>query len=174
MNNDRAARFAAVYALLRASADLADHWIQDDRCAQVKGATDQAPVTYQHQATGAKTTYGTAGGRRACAWHVTTYTATQGAVLLAGAKVLGIRLHPAAVAAALTVSAATHYAADRRVPAGLLQRIATATGKGSFYKLADHGLNGAFSELRVEADDRGVVVGLFVDQGVFTSLVRAT
>ncbi|WP_234340763.1 hypothetical protein [Streptomyces sp. NRRL F-5630] len=32
----------------------------------------------------------------------------------------------------------THYAADRRVPGkGLLEKIATKTGKGGFYKLAD-------------------------------------
>ncbi|MGW1765040.1 hypothetical protein ACWCQL_13315 [Streptomyces sp. NPDC002073] len=143
-NTDRAARFGAVYALLRASANAADHWIQDDRCAQVKGATDQAPVTYKHPITEAETTYGTEGGRRACAWHVTTYTATQGVVVLAGSKALGIRLHPAALIAALAVSAATHYAADRRVPEGLLQRIARATGKERFYEMTDHGLNGSY------------------------------
>ncbi|MEU9298472.1 hypothetical protein [Streptomyces sp. NPDC048266] len=39
----------------------------------------------------------------------------------------------------------THYAADRRVPGkGLLERIATKTAKGGFYKLADFSMNGAF------------------------------
>ncbi|MEV5383016.1 hypothetical protein [Streptomyces sp. NPDC052721] len=56
----------------------------------------------------------------------------------AGARALGIRVHPAAGAAALAISFGTHYAADRRIPGkGLLERIATKTGKGGFYKLAD-------------------------------------
>ncbi|MGW5258307.1 hypothetical protein ACWERW_36225 [Streptomyces sp. NPDC004012] len=63
----------------------------------------------------------------------------------AGARALGIRVHPAVAAAALAISFGTHYAADRRVPGkGLLERIATKTGKGGFYKLADFGINGAF------------------------------
>ncbi|MGA5564285.1 hypothetical protein ACPCUV_24410 [Streptomyces platensis] len=73
------------------------------------------------------------------------YTATQAIVAGAGARALGIRVHPAAAAVALAVSFGTHYAADRRVPGkGLLEKIATKTGKGSFYKLASHGMNGAF------------------------------
>ncbi len=47
--------------------------------------------------------------------------------------------------AALAISFGTHYAADRRVPGeGLLEKLATKTGKGGFYKLADFGMNGAF------------------------------
>ncbi|MDN3262900.1 hypothetical protein QWJ26_24450 [Streptomyces sp. CSDS2] len=141
--NHRPAVFAAVYALLRASADYADHWGQSDHDAQVKGATDAAPVTYTHQ-DGTTTTVGTRGGRRACLRHVLQYTATQGLVLAGGTRALGIRLHPAAVAAALAVSGVTHYAADRRVPQGLLQRLATAIGKEPFYKQTDFGMNGAY------------------------------
>lgn len=140
----RAAHFAAVYALLRAAADYADHWGQSDFDAQAKGATDAAPVTYTHEDTGEVSTVGTHGGRRACARHVIQYTATQGLVLVAGSRLLGIRLHPAAVAAALAVSGVTHYAADRRVPNGLLHRLAKAGGKERFYKLADFGMNGAY------------------------------
>nr|WP_240798392.1 hypothetical protein [Streptomyces sp. S501] len=63
----------------------------------------------------------------------------------AGARALGIRIHPAAAAAALALSFATHYAADRRVPGkGLLEKLATKTGKGGFYQLDSHGINGAF------------------------------
>lgn len=29
----RAAKFAAIYALMRASADVGDHWVQSDQCA---------------------------------------------------------------------------------------------------------------------------------------------
>ncbi|MFB8314703.1 hypothetical protein ACFC5T_40295 [Streptomyces sp. NPDC055961] len=140
----RPAAFAVAYALLRASADYADHWGQSDFDAQAKGATDDAPVTYTYENGGPTVTVGAAGGRRACAHHVIQYTATQGLALLAGTRVLGIRLHPAAVAAALAVSGLTHYAADRRVPHGLLHRLAKATGKERFYKLADHGMNGSY------------------------------
>ena len=143
MTTARAARFASAYALLRGSADVADLWIQSDWCAQAKAATDKAPVT-THDAHGHAVVNGTADGRRACAWHVTTYTATQGLALIVGTRALGIRLHPAAIAGALLLSAGTHYAADRRVPGGLLQRLADRTGKGRFYRLADHGLNGAW------------------------------
>lgn len=142
--NHRPAYFATAYALLRVAADYADHWGQSDRDAQTKGATDTAPVVYEDEKTGEKTTVGTRGGRRACASHVLQYTATQGLVLVAGSRALGIRLHPAAVAGALAVSGLTHYAADRRVPGGLLHRLAKASGKERFYKLADFGMNGAY------------------------------
>ncbi|MGW0999219.1 hypothetical protein ACWD5V_39330 [Streptomyces sp. NPDC002523] len=141
--NHRSTAFAAAYALLRAAADHADHWGQSDFDAQCKGATDEAPVTYKYE-DGTTVTVGTDGGRRACLHHVLQYSATQGLVLVAGTRVLGIRLHPAAVAAALAVSGLTHYAADRRVPHGLLQRLAKTTGKERFYKLSDFGMNGAY------------------------------
>ncbi|MFI8191986.1 hypothetical protein ACIF8T_24895 [Streptomyces sp. NPDC085946] len=111
----------------------------------MKGASDDHPVTYQDPVTGQETTHGTADGRKACLLHCLTYTATQALVAGAGARVLGIRVHPGAAAAALAVSFSTHYAADRRVPGkGLLEKIATKTGKTNFYKLADFGMNGAF------------------------------
>jgi hypothetical protein len=140
----RAAKFTVSYALLRAAADVADHWVQSDYCAQAKGATDKAPVTYKNEKTEIETTVGTNGGRRACAWHCLTYTATQGLVLVAGSRAVGIRLNPAAVAGALAFSGITHYIADRRVPNGVLHRIAKATGKERFFKLADFGMNGAY------------------------------
>ncbi|GAA5083111.1 hypothetical protein [Streptomyces similanensis] len=141
--NHRSAAFTVAYALMRVAADHADHWGQRDFDAQCKGATDEAPVEYKHE-DGTTVTVGTDGGRRACARHVVNYTATQGLVLVAGTRALGIRLHPAAVAAALAVSGLTHYAADRRVPDGLLQRLAKATGKERFYKLSDFGMNGPY------------------------------
>ncbi|MDX3025359.1 hypothetical protein [Streptomyces acidiscabies] len=141
--NHRSATFAAAYALLRAAADHSDHWGQSDFDAVAKGATDAAPVEYKYD-DGKKVTIGTRGGRRACAHHVIQYTATQGLVLVAGTRLLGIRLHPAAVAGALALSGLTHYAADRRVPNGLLHRLAKATGKERFAKLADFGINGSY------------------------------
>ncbi|BFV58726.1 hypothetical protein KCMC57_up38300 [Kitasatospora sp. CMC57] len=83
-----------------------------------------------------------AAGRRACAAHVATYTATQTAALLLGSRVLGVRLRPGPVAVALALSAATHYAADRREP---LRRLADATGKAKFVRLTDFGMNGAYA-----------------------------
>ncbi|MFF2039009.1 hypothetical protein ACFVVX_01170 [Kitasatospora sp. NPDC058170] len=127
--SDRAARFAASYALLRAAADVADHWIQTDHQAATKGQHNHNPG---HSSTA---------GRRACAAHVAVYTATQAAVLIAGTRLLGIRLRPVPVAAALALSAVTHYVADRREP---LRRLADSTGKSRFVRLADHGLNGGY------------------------------
>ncbi|OKJ46841.1 hypothetical protein [Streptomyces sp. CB02115] len=141
--NHRSTAFAAAYALMRVASDHSDHWGQSDFDARCKGATDAAPVTYEHE-DGTTVTLGTDGGRRACLHHVLQVTATQGLALMAGTRVLGIRLHPGVVAAALAVSGLTHYAADRRVPQGLLQRLAKATGRERFYKLSDFGMNGAY------------------------------
>ncbi|MFE7194034.1 hypothetical protein [Kitasatospora sp. NPDC057541] len=143
MNTARTARFAAAYALLRAGADIGDHLVQSDHCARTKGATDAAPAKVLNDDGQVIATHGTAAGRRACAIHCLTYTATQAAALLLGARALGLRLRPGQVAAALAISGLTHYAIDRRVPNGVLQRFADATGKGAFYRLADHGINGA-------------------------------
>lgn len=129
MTSVRAARFAAAYALLRAAADVADHWIQTDHQAANKGQHDHNEGQ------------SSAAGRRACAAHVATYTATQAAFLLGGAALLGMKLKPVPVLVALGVSAGSHYIADRREP---LRRLADATGKGRFVRLADHGMNGAY------------------------------
>jgi hypothetical protein len=62
-----------------------------------------------------------------------------------GSRALGIRVHPGTAAAALALSFGTHYIADRRVPGhGLLEKLADKTGKTNFYRLASHGMNGAF------------------------------
>ncbi|MEV7022345.1 hypothetical protein [Kitasatospora sp. NPDC093558] len=125
----RATRFAAVYALLRASADVADHWIQTDHQAATKTQHDDTPGQCA------------AAGRRACAAHVASYTAAQAAVLLLANRALGLGLRPSRLTAALLLSATSHYAADRR---RLLHRLARATRGGRFVELADGGLNGAY------------------------------
>ncbi|MER6560531.1 hypothetical protein ABT300_22910 [Streptomyces sp. NPDC001027] len=141
----RPAVFAALLGLARAGSAIGDFWVQNDFCARVKGASDDVPVTYIDPVTEEKTVHGTADGRKACLHHCLTYTATQAIVAGIGARALGIRVHPAAAATALALSFGTHYAADRRVPGkGLLEKIATKTGKGGFYRLADYGINGAF------------------------------
>lgn len=111
----RSAQFAAVYGLLTAAHEVGDHWVQRDVEAVAKGKPGPA-------------------GARACAVHVATYTASQGLALLAGQQLLGLRLAPRRAAAALAVSAVTHYIADRqgghwadRHPRGLV-RLAAVTG----------------------------------------------
>ncbi|MFJ5922737.1 transcriptional regulator [Kitasatospora sp. NPDC092948] len=120
MSSSRVARFGAAYALMRAAADVADHWVQSDHQACTKGQHDHN----EGQSSVA--------GRKACAAHVAAYVGTQGLALLVGARMVGMRLRPVPVAAALAVSAVTHYVADRREP---LRRIADATGKSNFYAL---------------------------------------
>ncbi|MFJ4343159.1 hypothetical protein [Streptomyces sp. NPDC088915] len=140
-----AAVFATLLGLTRAASAIGDFWVQSDYCARVKGASDKDRVTYEDPRTKKTTTHGTSDGRKACLEHCLTYTATQALVAGLGARALGLRIHPAAAAAALAVSFTTHYAADRRVPGkGVLEKLATKTGKGGFYRLADHGINGAF------------------------------
>ncbi|MGW1520765.1 hypothetical protein [Streptomyces sp. NPDC002287] len=141
----RPAVFAALLGLTRAGSAIGDFWVQNDFCARVKGASDEHPVTFTDPVTKEESTHGTASGRAACLHHCFTYVATQAIVAGLGARALGIRVHPAAAAAALAVSFGTHYAADRRVPGkGLLEKLADKTGKGGFYRLASHGINGAF------------------------------
>ncbi|MCY0957684.1 hypothetical protein [Streptomyces sp. H27-H5] len=90
----RAARFAATYALLTGAHEVADYIIQSDTDAQTKGKPGREGAT-------------------ACLRHVSTYTLTQAAALYTANRYLDLRLHPARAAAALALSAATHYAADR-------------------------------------------------------------
>jgi hypothetical protein len=89
------ARFAAVYAALTASHEVADHWVQSDGQAVAKGRPGPE-------------------GARACAAHVATYAATQALALAAVQRVTGTRLSWRRAAAGLAVSAVTHYVADRQ------------------------------------------------------------
>lgn len=90
-----AVRFAAAYAVLMASHEVADHWVQRDKEACAKG--DPGPA-----------------GARACATHVATYAATQALALAAANRGLGLGITWRRATAALAVSAATHYVADRQ------------------------------------------------------------
>ncbi|MBD0743537.1 hypothetical protein [Streptomyces sp. CBMA152] len=110
-----AARFAAAYAALTASHEVADHWVQIDKQAVAKGQPG-------------------AEGARACAAHVATYTATQAAALYAADRLLGLRIGWRRASLGLAVSAATHYVADRQgghwrneEPHGVV-KLAAATG----------------------------------------------
>lgn len=145
MAPNRPAVFAAVLGLTRAASAIGDFWVQNDYCARVKSASDAHPVTYKNPHTKQETTHGTADGRSACLHHCLTYTATQAVVVGLGTRALGIRLNPVAAAAGLAISLGTHYIADRRVPGeGALELLAVKARKENFYRLASHGMNGAF------------------------------
>ncbi|MFJ6667447.1 hypothetical protein [Streptomyces sp. NPDC091383] len=110
-----AARFAAAYAALTASHEVADHWAQIDAHATVKGDRTRE-------------------GAIACAKHVASYTATQALALAAVNRATRAGLSWKRGALALAVSAVTHYIADRQGghwrdehPRGVV-RLAAATG----------------------------------------------
>ncbi|MCO8272827.1 DUF3307 domain-containing protein [Actinoplanes sp. TRM 88003] len=107
------ALFAAVFIALFTAHQVADHWVQTQHQADRKADPGW-------------------GGRVACATHVAAYTATAVFALLALEWALGVQLNPGKVAAGLTVSAITHYAADRRT---LIKRLAQRCGIGRFYAL---------------------------------------
>jgi hypothetical protein len=108
-------RLGGAFALLYAAHTIGDHWVQRDSEACTKGQPDNA-------------------GRRACATHVASLTATQAVFLTAGALASRERLDPRHVALALAVNAASHYWADRRHP---LKKLAEKTGKSAFVNLGD-------------------------------------
>jgi len=108
--NAALSRFLLVATALGAAHEVADHWVQTHDQASTKGAPGAA-------------------GRRACAAHVATYTATGAAAVLLASRRLGLRLAPASLAAGLALNAVTHYAADRRAP---LHRLAVALGKAGY------------------------------------------
>lgn len=113
------AQFAAYGVALTAAHEFADHWVQTDGQATAKGVRSLAGV-------------------RACAAHVSTYTATQALALYAVNRTTGARLSWKRAAAALAISAGTHYIADRQgghwrdeEPRGVV-RLASSTGKSGW------------------------------------------
>ncbi|MDW8804361.1 hypothetical protein P1P68_06030 [Streptomyces scabiei] len=125
MMNDRAAKTALVYALLRASANLADTWGQTPHQAVNKGWHNGDTDSSGRERTSRE-------GRRACAAHCLSYVALQGLAVLGGSAVTGTRLRYGRVAAGLALSGMTHYYADRRRP---LKALAKRVGKGEFWDL---------------------------------------
>lgn len=112
---DLVACVGAVYAMLHGAHSVADHFVQTQHQADTKGLPGWA-------------------GRWACAKHVLTYTVTAGVFLSVLVWRTGVQIHPSALAAGLTVSAVSHYVADRRTP---LRRIADGLGKSPAW--LDHG-----------------------------------
>lgn len=105
--------FAAVFGTLYAAHQVADHWVQTDAQAHTKVLPGWT-------------------GRIACAAHVTTYTLTAVAALVALAAVTGWRPGLWPTVTGLAVSAVSHYIADRRTP---LRRLAEVTGSRHFINL---------------------------------------
>jgi hypothetical protein len=105
------ARLGGVFALLFASHELGDHWIQTSHQALNKHRDDTT-------------------GRATCAAHVAALTATHGLALAAGAAATRDPLRPRRVAAGLAVIAVTHYWADRRTT---LARLAKALHQSEYY-----------------------------------------
>ncbi|GID26828.1 DUF3307 domain-containing protein [Paractinoplanes brasiliensis] len=105
--------FAAVFAALFVAHQVADHWVQTQHQADGKGLPGWP-------------------GRIACAGHVASYTATAMLALAALHLGIGVPLNPWQVLAGMTVSAVTHYVADRRTP---LKRLAELAGSAHFYAL---------------------------------------
>lgn len=107
--------FAAVFAALYAAHMVGDHWVQRSTDAVTKGQPGWT-------------------GRRACAHHVATYTATGMVALWVLAKVTGWQPDMWPTIAGLAVSAVSHYIADRRTP---LRWLADRIGKDPQW--LDHG-----------------------------------
>lgn len=112
-----AAHFAALFAALFVAHAIGDYWVQTNWQAVTKAEPGAA-------------------GRVACALHVVTYTVTLAAVTAGVAYRLDVDLSSGRVAAALVLSAVTHYIADRRTP---LRRLAVACRHGGVW-LDDGGL----------------------------------
>ena len=110
---DRVAAFGAVLSSLWAAHVFADYWIQTHHQAVTKGLPGWI-------------------GRRACASHVASYTATAALVLWLVSLRTGLHLPLTQTSTALGFSGATHYWLDRRVT---LERLARWTGKLGFYRL---------------------------------------
>ncbi|WP_067903979.1 hypothetical protein [Nocardia vaccinii] len=116
-----AAVFGAVIAAYVVGHHVGDYWIQSDHQAQHKGLPCWA-------------------GRIACAGHVLTYTATLAICLSVVVWSLRLPVNSVWASAGLTVSAVTHYWADRRTT---LRWLATRLGKGEFYERGEGLASGA-------------------------------
>lgn len=101
--------FLATWVALTAAHEAGDQWAQTS--AQAAGKARPGWV-----------------GRRHCVSHVAAYTAC-GIVALILVHAIGVPLTAAGCLAALAVSAASHYVADRRAP---LWALARALGKGGY------------------------------------------
>lgn len=105
--------FAAAYAAYYTAHHIVDHWGQSDHEATTKGQRTRA-------------------GRTACATHAFMHAVTAAMALALTAWATHLHPNPTQTAAAITLSAATHYWADRR---HTLARLAQLAGQARFYRL---------------------------------------
>lgn len=109
------ASFAAVFAALYTAHQIGDHWVQTDTQAHNKSYLGSV-------------------GRLYCTIHVATYTLTALIAVLTVVAVTDLTVAPLPLAVGLTVSAITHWVADRRT---WLQVLAERTGHGGFFQLGE-------------------------------------
>lgn len=105
---------AVLAVTMEACHGLGDMWVQTTKQATLKGSHGANRAT----------------GRKACAAHCATYTATHALGILAANRLLNLRLNPRRVATALAVAGLSHYVIDRREP---LRKLAAALHKEDFY-----------------------------------------
>lgn len=137
----------AIGLALYAGHHVGDYWVQTDHQAQHKGQEGSAGVI-------------------ACAMHVGTYTLTQAVFLGVTAWVADFRWNVWAFLAGLTVSAVSHYLADRR-EYGIMFRIARLLpGKARFLTLGvprdlvvDAGLGSGWKSSTVKLDNPSLGTG---------------
>lgn len=117
---------AAAYAAMRTAAHIADHWFQTSHQAAHKADAG-------------------AMGHRAMAGHIASYAGAQAVALVVADRLLDMRLKPGRIAAAVAVSAATHWFIDRRWPVRKLAEAIGATGCQRDQRCADvtHPLDGS-------------------------------
>lgn len=117
----KAGNAAAAYAAMRTAAHVADHWLQTSHQAAHKADAGLD-------------------GHRAMAGHIASYAGAQAVALVAANQLLGMKLRPYRMAAAVAFSAATHWFIDRRWP---VRKLCDATGKRGFHDLGGP-LGGAY------------------------------
>ncbi|AMD42799.1 hypothetical protein SEA_XKCD426_58 [Streptomyces phage Xkcd426] len=121
MGTSSAAKAAVAYAAMRTAAHVADHWFQTGHQAAHKADEGLA-------------------GHKVMARHVASYAGAQAAALVVANRLLDVGMKPSRIAAAVAVSAATHWFIDRRWP---VRKLAEATGKTGFHDLGGP-LGGAY------------------------------
>jgi hypothetical protein len=104
---NQAGNAAAALAAMRMAAHVADHWLQTGHQALHKADSGLD-------------------GHRAMAGHVASYAGAQAVALVAVNGLLGMKLKPSRIAAAVALSGATHWFIDRRWP---VRKLAEALGK---------------------------------------------
>lgn len=143
---DYSGHLALAYMGMRSAAHFADHWIQTDCQAMHKGLRKgdkvllkKRPHDLEPDVVTLKSSWI---GRLACGRHVSSYVATQAVVTMVLFAIAHGGQHWWGLAWGLTLSAVTHYWADRRSP---LQKLAEKVGKGEFYKRGEYTGSGAYA-----------------------------